>query len=79
MGLVDSYKADVERKIETSFDPVVSQLIRLSDLIALRTGDIKIMAPRGPPKLLPRIFVSRVKFKSKLSLEILDRHLLLWR
>lgn len=66
-------------EIATSFDPFFNCSIRVSSLIALSTGDIKIMGPRRPPQVSKRIFVLRVKRKSKLSLMTMDLHMLLSR
>lgn len=73
--LVYPYNAIFKTKI--SLGPVVNRSSNLSYLIALRTGDIKIMASRRPLQVPQRIFISQVKLKSKLSLKTLDLHLLL--
>lgn len=75
LKVVHASNGNVE--IAASLGPVINRFARLSDIIALRTEDIKIMAPRRPFKVRPRIIVSLVKLKFELSLEKLDLHLLL--
>lgn len=45
---------------------------RLSDLIALSTGNINIVTSRWPPKVRERIFIFKGKLDSELSPETLD-------
>lgn len=48
---------NASNKIATSLHPIANRSVRLSDLMALRTGDIEIMVPRQPRKVYQRIKV----------------------
>lgn len=70
-------KAKVE--IATSLCLIFNRSVRLSDLIALSTEDIKIMTAMRPLIVCNRVLVFRVKLKFIPSFETLDQHLLLRR